>query len=333
MVSGTFLQALSIIALILVLFDAISKIRFGHFDSSAREISLFFFTTLIANLIIMSYAIGLFFGFPVFASVVFSLLISCIEFSAIFPRSHSPKNKLTQLLKDESVISCAFILLIPFLILMYVGLINPPFQHHLASNLFVLFLNLVGGIGMGLLVSLVLYKLLHFRIMDKLSYVIVAVFVFLAYVLAQRIQGTGLIAVATMALIFGNILLRHKRFIDSFFKLLDYVVEILMFIIVGMVIPFFISWQFFAVSLFLFVIYLLVRISIASITLGRHTLAERFEIALFIPKGLATITAAFALLNYDFIGSGLLVSILVAFFVYSLVFDTVLDKLGVYTHR
>ncbi len=329
---GSFLEIVSVVALLLVLFDALSKVRFGHFDASSHDALLFFFVALIVNMFAMSYLAMRFFGISLFAAVIFSLLISCIEYSAVFSRKHIPHNKLAQLLKDESTISCAFILLIPFLILMYVTG-TPSLWYHNFSGIFSVAVNLLAGIGIGLLMSLILYRSLHIKSLSSISYLVVVLALLIAYVFAEMIQGSGLIAVATMGIIFGNVLVKNRYMIDSYFSMLDSVVAVLLFIIVGIVVPLPLSWRFFRISLFMFLIYVIIRMLVAVIVLWRHRLFEKFEMALFVPKGLATVTVAFALLGYSLIGVGILVQLLLAFFVYSLIFDTILDKCGVFTHR
>jgi NhaP-type Na+/H+ or K+/H+ antiporter len=200
-------------------------------------------------------------------------------------------------------------------------------------NILPFFINLVGGIGMGIIMSVILYKLLHVRILEKISSLMFAAAIIVSYLLAKQIDGNGFIAVATMGLVFGNVYLREKASMNKKMYALNSALEIFVFIIAGAVVGLPSEFTFYKLSLGLFVVYLIIRFIAAQIVLKKHDFAERLEVALFVPKGLATVTAAFALLNYFFSGVVLIVQLLLIFFVYSLVLDFVLNKAGVYKSR
>jgi NhaP-type Na+/H+ and K+/H+ antiporter len=328
--TGTFLSAFSIVALLIVIFDATSKLKFYDIDTTMKHGVWFFVIALVLNVVVMSSISHFFFGLQWFAAVILSLLISCVEYTAIFPPQHVPHNKITQLLKDESSVSCAFILLIPFLIIVWLQMetMGPLFGKIIAFAT-VLF----ADIGAGVIIALILFKLLNSRALEKFSSFIIGAAVLLAYVVAQHLGGNGIVSVATIGFIFGNVFLKHKSIIRSQENNLYRLLEVLMFIIVGVVVSMPISFDFFRLSFGLFVVYLVIRVLAAVITLKEYDFVEKLEVALFVPKGLTTVTLAFALLNYSFFGVVLLVQLLLSFFLYSMVFDTVLDRFGVYKSR
>jgi len=330
---GDFLAAFSIIAFLVVLFDSTSKIKFYSYDKSAHDATKIFAVTLLFNLIFVNYFSQLFFNLSTFSSLILSFLVTCTEFLTIFPRHHVPNNKLTQLLKDESNFSCAFILLVPFLIISSIQLINSTTNVSIFGKLILISQNIFAGVGAGIILALILFKLINKNYLEKISSFVLAIGLLAAYVVAERIGGNGWAAAATIGFIFGNIFLKQKNNIMRDENLVYSVLEILMFIIVGAVIGLPLTFNFLLYSLALFLIYLLVRFISAQFALKNYDFAEKLEIALFVPKGLATITIAFALLNYSFTGVVTLVQILLSFFVYSLILDTILEKVGVYKHR
>lgn len=326
-----FLAAFSIIALLVVLFDSVSRIKF-HEIPEMKEGFYLFIATLLLNLLVISFISRLFFNLDQFASIVFALLISCVEFTMIYPRHHEPRNKVSELLQNESLVSCAFIILIPFLIIYFLK-VFAPYQ---AGGFFAKFMpsiaNIFAGIGAGLIIALIAFKLIN-KLSEKISSLILAIGVLLAYVLAQQIQGNGLIAVAAIAVIFGNVFLKHKNIIKSHENIAHQAVEVLALVLIGIIIGLPSNLAFYKYSIGLFLIYLILRLIAVGIVLRHYDKGEKLEIAFFVPKGIVTVAIAFALLNYSFTGVVLMTQLLLAFFVYSLVFDTVLDKPRFYRHR
>lgn len=330
---GMFLATLSIVALVVVLFDSTRKIRLHEHDISMKISLKFFIISLILNLIIISFAAKAFFEMQGFSSVILALLVSCVEYFAIFPRLHLPTNRITHFVKNEANLSCAVILLIPFLILSLADMLNSKIGLNLFSKVVLVATNLFAGIGAGVIVGLIMFNLLSKQSFDKIGTLVLGVGLLLAFIVAQKIGGNGFAAVATIGFIFGNIFVKQKHTIVKHENMIYSALEVLMFIIAGVVVSIPMSLRFFEFSFGLFLIYLVIRLVVSRIVLRKYDPAERLEIAFFVPKGLATVTVAFALLNFSFSGVVLLVQLLLAFFVYSLVFDTILDKLGLYTHR
>ncbi len=328
-----FLSAFSIIAFILILFDATSRIRFSEIDNSVKSAFRFFILSLIFNILIISSAAKLLFGLTVFTAVVFSLMISCIEVFVIYPRHHEPKNKVIEMIKDESAISCAFITIMPFLIIYFMQVSGLFFKTGFFAKLMGLFVSIFGGIGAGLIIALLLFKLTNTSYFENMSSFIIAAGLLFAYVLAQQIDGNGFVAVATMGVIFGNVFLRNKKLIRKHEDAAYHAIELFVFILMGVLIGLPAKIGFYRLSIILFLAYLLLRFVAASIMLKNYTVDERIEAAFFVPKGVITVVLAFALLNYTFAGIILMTQLLLAFFVYSLILDTVLDKVGFYKHR
>ena len=330
---GDFLATFSIVALLVVLFDSTSRIKFYSYDKSMHDATGMFLITLLFNLIFLSYFAALFFNLNILSSLLLSLLVTCVEYLTIFPKHHVPSSKLMQLLKDESNLSCAFILLVPFLILSSVKALSSSLSITLFAKIVTIATNMFAGIGAGIIVALVLFRLMNKDYLEKISSFVLAIGLLLAYVIAERIGGNGWVAAATIGFIFGNIFLKQKNMIMKDENLVYSVLGVLMFIIVGAVVGIPLTATFLVSSLVLFLIYLLVRFVSAQFALRSCDFNEKLEVALFVPKGLATVTVAFALLNYSFFGVVTLVQILLAFFVYSLILDTILEKAGVYKHR
>ncbi|MEK6886945.1 MAG: cation:proton antiporter [Nanoarchaeota archaeon] len=330
---GMFLAVLSVVALVVVLFDSTRKIKIHEYDVSVKDSLRFFVFALILNLIILSFAAKSFFNLQGFSSVIFALLISCVEYLAIFPRHHLPTNRVTHFVRNEATLSCAVILLIPFLILSLGEALNSKLDLTVFGKVIFVATNLFAGIGAGVIIGLILFSLLSKNYFEHTAALILGIGLLLSFIIAQRIGGNGYAAVATIGFIFGNIFVKPKQMIVKQENMIYSALEVLMFIIVGVVVSLPRSLRFFEFSFGLFLIYLVIRFAVSRIALRKYDSAEKWEIAFFVPKGLATVTVAFALLNFSFTGVVVLVQLLLMFFVYSLVFDTILSKLGFYKHR
>lgn len=331
--TGTFLSAFSIIALIIVLFYSFSSIKFYNFDKSMKEGFRFFAVSLILNAVVLSYLARLYFNLPWFAAIIFSLLISCVEYYAVFSKNHVPQHRILHALKSESFISSSFILLIPFLIISFMQMPGLSLPGSFFTKAFPVVVDVFAGIGAGIIVSLVLFRFISSRYFEKAVSFVVAAALLIAYIVAKNLGGNGLIAIATIGFVFGNVFLKHKEKIYSQSNIVYAILEIFMFILSGVVVGLPMSFAFYRISLGLFVVYLLIRFISANLSLKHYTFPEKSEIALFAPKGLATVTVAFALLNYTFSGVIILIQLMLIFFVYSLIFDTILDKINFYKYR
>lgn len=330
-IPGEFLSVFSIIALLIVVFEATSKVRIASFDTSTKHAAFFYFIGLILNVIVLGSLARYFFGLQWFASFMFSVLVSSIEFSAIFPRHRAPQNKIMQLLHEESMLSNAIAVVVPFAVLIFLSAVHVPIQSILAILPFAV--SFFAGIGAGLIVAMALFKLLHSESIEKMASVAVAAALLVAFVFAQHIDGHGLIAAATIGFIFGNIFVRQKSIIAEHLYALYSVLDVFVVLFAGIVVGLPFTSDFYELTLGLFIVYVILRLLASFVSLHGFSIAERMEIALFVPKGLTVAAIAFALLNYTFFGSVILVQVLLAFFVYSLVLDTVLDKVGFFKNR
>jgi len=174
---------------------------------------------------------------------------------------------------------------------------------------------------------------MHLKYSEKMSTVLLGFGLLIAWFFARQIEGSGVIAVATMGFAFGNVFLKQKKIVREHLGNINSILEVFLFIIVGVVVGLPLTFDFLLTSLLLFVGYMVLRFIAASLIMRNYNFRDRVEIASFVPKGLATIAAAFALLNFTFFGVVLLVQLLLVFFVYSLVLDTILRITGTYKHR
>ena len=126
--------------------------------------------------------------------------------------------------------------------------------------------------------------------------------------IAQKIEGSGFTAVATIGIVFANVLFREKSMVRKKVSFLDSIIEFFIFIFAGLVVGLpFSSLDFYKNSFGIFLLYLVIRFASAQVLLTKkYDFAERLEIAFLVPKGLVTVVMAFSLLVFTFSGINLM---------------------------
>ncbi|HME87193.1 MAG TPA: cation:proton antiporter [Candidatus Nanoarchaeia archaeon] len=330
---GPFLSVLSILIVMVLVFDSMSRIKFTHIDVISKDVLRFFIVQAVLLLVVFSSLMHYVFGYQWFSSVLFSVLVLCTEFSVLYARHALPNSRTVQFVRDESLLSSALVALLPFLILSFTMLVSFPLRGNVVLKLLPFITSVFSGIGIGILLSLTLYNLLHISSVQKYAGLSLTSFVVIAYLLAQKIGGNGFVSVATMGVIFAHVFFKQKHLIKMDVTKLDSVVELFLFTIAGLVVGLPLSLSFFKISLGLFVVYVALRLISVAASLRSYSFSEKLELGLFVPKGPITVAVAFALLNYEFLGVVSIVQYLMAFFVYSLLLDVILTRIGIYRNR
>jgi len=157
----------------------------------------------------------------------------------------------------------------------------------------------------------------------------------LTYILAENLGGNGVLAVTTMGLFFGNTYVTHKlqlREVSSFFA---NSLEILVFILIGLIIKIPLNYAFIFKSLMLFIIYLVVRYLAIAISLKKlnYNLKERLFMAFNVQKGIAVAAVAFTLTTLHIEGIQTILHLILLFMLYSIIISTIVVRFSKYFVR
>ncbi|MFH0869704.1 MAG: cation:proton antiporter [archaeon] len=335
-----FVIGLGTLAMVMLIFDSASRFKLKEMHQAAvpalkliddfLSLTVLFLTPLTA---------WLFFGGINLMSILFAVLFSVLMIEtdlgsvlALFKEfSRDKARRVLSFLEAEAEFNTAVITILPFIVLTFIndlnfGANNEPLE--IMSQLPVLFYQLAIGVGVGLVLGLVLLKLMRKKYSMQLSPIALVTITIIAFLFTERIGGNGALAVATMGFLFGNIYVTGKPQLEEFSTMLTNAVEILMFVMAGIIIKLPLTGEFITKSMLLFLVLVVIRMIAVHISLKKedYTHKEKMFIAFNMPKGFAVIVVAVVLSAYDhpqFIT--IILQLAIAFTVYSLLLSTILD--------
>ena len=299
----SFILSISILALVMVVFDSTSRFKPLKLDYFSMHTLWLSFVFLLFNLVFLAILARWIFGISWISSVVFGALMSGTDFNVVLSFFRGAKNHVFEFLELESWFSTIFVILIPFLALD----LNDAMG--IANGSWLLIQNLGVSIAVGVLIGLVMFKFIGRKYSSVSSPLAVILCAVLAFIIAEMFKGNGVIAAASLGLIFGNVHLKHKEQLHSFSSVFSSSLEILVFVLIGLIIPIDFSLQFFVNSFLLFIAYIGIRLLAMLFSLrGMHfKFKDKVFMALNAQKGIVVgvIIFGFASLNINGI-SGIL---------------------------
>ena len=197
--------------------------------------------------------------------------------------------------------------------------------------------NIIIGIGVGILVGLIVFKVMRGKYSERISPIAIITAALLAYILAGRLGGNEVFAVGAMAFFFGNVYVKEKRQLQKFSSIFVDSLKIFVFILIGLIIDIPLTLEFFYKSLILFFAYLLIRLVSVNISLYNlgYSMKEKFFLALNAQKGVAVAVIALTLTTmaadktnflYEYAGLKEVLGITLIFIAYSIIFSAIAIK-------
>lgn len=341
---GVFLTSMAILALVMIVFDSSSRFKFKEFDTfSARALKLTaIFLTL--NLLLMSLSTFYIFNISsILIVILFAALMTGTSPDAVLTMFRESKNRVAKMLEIESIINTPFMVLIPFIVIDIIQSTRNVFDiaetsvliHQLSSFL----QQFVSGIGAGIVIGIVVLKIMRKKYSITLSPLAIITAALLTYTLAENLGGNGVLAVTVMGVIFGSFYVKEKFFLHEISTVFANALEILVFVLIGLLIDFPIEKTFLIKSAVLFLLFIIIRFFavMLSFTNTDFTLKEKIFMSLNVEKGIAVAVVAFSLSTLYLEQSSVLfqsadlVTILhltLAFLLYSIVLSTLLVKIS-----
>jgi len=339
------LTSISILVLVVVVFDSASRFRVSKLDKlSSRALNLFVIS-LVANTVLLTIFTKWIFKIDsTLLALLFAFLISGTDPLIVMAMLGKVKHSIFRLLEMESLFNTPLAVLFPFIILDLMVNTRPE----LAVPIFLkdFFLGLITSIGIGLLMSILVFKVIKKEHLKMLRPLTLITAVLLAYILAENLGGNSVLVVVTMGLFFGNVHLQNRIQLMELSAMLTHFLEIVVFVLVGFSIGIISSFSliFILKSLLLFFIYLAVRyasIHISLIRYGDFTWKEKIFMALNAQKGIAVAVVAFSLVTFKIVGStGLatpfiavagvreILDLILLFMLYSIILSTIVIRLS-----
>jgi len=329
-----FLTVLALIALVMIVFDAGSRFKIKEFDAlswSALKLSLIFLgLNMIALSFLTHYAYK---ELSWVMALLFAAAMSGTSPSTILTALMGAKQKIKafSLLEIESILNTPLIILIPFLLLGIIekagGVIKVT---ELAGQAIPFAQQFIVGIGAGVVVGMIIFKIMSRRYHRTISPLAAITAAILTYIIAEFLGGNGVLAVTVMGLFFGNVYIKHKQKLMEFSETISMILEVIVFIFIGMIIQLPLSAEFFYTSLTLFGAFLLIRfisVHLSFPTAKQFSEKEKLFIALSCPKGIAVAVIAFTLATKIALpGMTIILDLILAFLIYSVVFSSIIMR-------
>lgn len=335
-----FIIGIGTLAMVMLVFDSASRFKLKEMNrAAAPALKLIDDFLSLTVLLLTPITALLFFGGINLMSILFALLFSVLMIETdlgsvlvLFKEFAREKARhLLSFLEAEAEFNTAVVTILPFVVLTFINDLNFSARNEpleIMSQLPVLFYQLAIGVGVGLVLGLVLLKLMRRKYSMQLSPIALVTIALIAFLFTENIGGNGVLAVATMGFLFGNIYVMGKPQLEEFSAMLTNAVEILLFAMAGIIIKVPLTAAFITKSLLLFFVLVVIRMVAVHISLKKecYSAREKAFIALNMPKGFAIVVVAVVLAAYEhppFITTVL--QLVIAFAVYSLLLSTVLD--------
>lgn len=326
-----FLTAIGVFALVIIVFDATSKLKLKEFDDFSFKAINLVFVFLLLTLVLLTALMVLITKIDFFLALIFSSIIVGTAPEFIIHTLRETKNRVIELLKIESIINTPIIVLLPFIILDFMQSVEVEFLFSkFIDQILPFFQQIITGIGAGIVVGLIVFKLMRQKYSERFSPLAIITAALVTYILAENLGGNGILAVSTIGIIFGNVYVKQKHTLQSYSSFLSGFLEILVFVLVGFIIKIPLTLNFFLISGSLFIFYLLIRLLAVHLTLNDFNIKEKLFMTLNVPKGIAVAVLALTLSTLAIPGLAMILDLILVFMLYSIVLSTIVLKLSKY---
>jgi NhaP-type Na+/H+ or K+/H+ antiporter len=336
---SVFLVGLGVLALVMIVFDGSSRFRLKEVGEisvlSLKLIGLFMFFSIISLTFFTNlFFFGTFEAKNIIFSIIFSVIVVGTDPGSVFAMLKNVVServkKVVSLLEIEAILNTPIIVIIPFILLGLIETIDLTGSDVLSSfvnQIPAFFSQIIVGVGAGVIVGLVVLKAMKNFYSSQLSPVGVITAALMSYVLAENLSGNGVLAVASLGLLFGNVYLKEKVQLQEFNYMLSSALEILVFVMTGMIVTIPLTFDFFIKSIALFVILIISRMLAVFIGFGKKnfSIREKLFISLNMPKGIAVAVVVFTLSLYSFSQMDVVLRLILAFMIYSLILSTIVN--------
>ena len=343
-----FLISMSILALVMIVFEGSSNFSIQDLDTYSTYALKTVIMFLIFNLLFLSIGVFYIFGIKsMILSLLFAAVMSGTDPGSVLSLFQTKSNRITEILKFESIINTPITVLIPF-ILLDLMVLDSNMMGNFTEYFIPFSQQIITGIGAGVFVGIIVLRFMKNFYSDKLSPLMLITSSLLTYIIAESIGGNGVLAVTVYGVFFGNMRVKKKLELKGFSNMLSNILEIVVFVLIGFLLPIDLSFNFILKSLLLFVIMVILRfISIEIVYLNDHlNLKERIFISLNCAKGIAVAVVAFLLSNYilelpvmvegiklinvmpliRYPGAEVIIDLMILFMVYSIILTTIMAR-------
>ncbi|MBS3145750.1 cation:proton antiporter [Candidatus Woesearchaeota archaeon] len=330
--SPSFMAGFATFALIMIIFDSTSKFKLKEIETyygpSIKLTLTFLFFTVIALTVFIFFLFNFSFTLEsLLLALIFSSLMVGTSPDVILSSLKETKTRVIEVLKFESILNTPLSVLAPLIFLqIYQGGFDP------SSTTISFIQNVATGIGLGLVLGFIIFRVMRRSYLEEISPLVVVATALLSYTLAEAIGGNGVLAVTTLGVVYGAMVIKQKENISKFVDIFTTFLKIVTFILIGLVIALPTSLTFFIKSLILFALYLLIRFAAIEIAFLKTDLTrkEKVFMSLQVSKGVAVAVVTLILTSFAIEGMSLIINLSLLFILYSIVLTSLMSLVSGY---
>ncbi len=329
-----FLNSLAILALAMIVFDSTARLRLRDLDTFSWKALKFTFIFTLFTMVLFTASAHYILQIPIWSSLLFAALMTGTSPELVLELGG--KSRALTLLKLESIFNTPLTVILPFLVLDLMKNIKGGILAEIIEQSVPFLLNFIVGIGTGVFIGVVLFKLVQKVYAEVYSPLAVIIAALLSYVLAENLGGSGVLAVTSLGLFFGNAYVKEKITLLGVESVFTKALYILVFILTGLIIKIPYTKEFFITSIILLVAYTAIRFlaTWVSVHSDKYTLNEIIYMSLNAPKGVATAAVLFLIAVYNIEGMSTVVDMTFAFILYSIILSSIVSwKYENHPHR
>ncbi|MBU0535685.1 MAG: cation:proton antiporter [Nanoarchaeota archaeon] len=330
-----FIVSIGILALVMIVFDSTSRFKLKEFDQDSMPAIELTGIFLIMSMIFLTLATHYLYDVPILIALLFSALMAGTAPDVVLTLLQGMKHKALQFLEVEAIINTPLIVILPFIIIEFAltGISSESITTQFIDQILPFLQQIVAGIGVGILVGIIIFKVMRKQYSTLLSPLSIIVAALLTYVMAEALEGSGVLAVTTLGLFFGSVYVKHKGELQEFSSFFSYALEILVFVLIGLLIRVSFTAQFFVYSIGLFILMVIIRyFSILMAFRGQFSLRERLFMTLNAPKGIAVASVTFLLTTFQAQIPDItkITDLTLAFILYSIIVSSIVARYSKY---
>lgn len=322
-----FLAMISIFSLTILIFDSYSLLRWRFFDTIQHRALTITITFTIILGIFFSSLIWAITELKIITAIILSLLTAGTAFEFVYERFRGIKPEILYFIKAESIFGTAIVALVPIL---FINLLEMPASITKIGALIII------SIGTGIATALILWKILHKFTASRYSTSALILGTIISYILGEIIGGIGVLSVSSYAIFFGNVYIKREYSIIGYPSVLSKFLYILLFGLLGIIIPINFDGEIIMQSIIIFIIYIIIRAITLTIFYKKlkYTARELLFMSLNAPKGGAYATTLFTIAIFTKTGIftipqiDILLELGLAIFTYSLIISIITLKIG-----
>jgi NhaP-type Na+/H+ or K+/H+ antiporter len=335
-----FITSIGILALVMIVFDSCNRFKWNEFDSLTLSAGKLATATFIINLMVFSVIAYLI--VPELNNIYYALIIAVIISATgpdiILSLYKKTKNKAVDVLKFESLINTPLTVVLPFLFIDLMRTLSTEGSIETSiTHIGSFFQQIITGVGAGVVIGIIIFKFMKKYYSEKLSPMILITSCLLTYIVAENLQGSGILGVTVLGLFFGNLHIKEKSILSEFSGMFSNTLLLLVFILLGLLIKIPLTINFFLISLALYIISIGLRIIAVYLTFPGTKLInnkEKIFMSLNTPKGIAATVATFGLfsyisLNYSLDGE-IALNLILVFIIYSIIVSSFITHFSKY---